>query len=82
MAKEGCIRHFSWTKSGKMNLNTMGIKTKFRSIEGLALNEAKNRIFAYGVIKNQDRKDIKKVEIFNLETKKSLANQTISFKIK
>ncbi|CAI2376025.1 unnamed protein product [Moneuplotes crassus] len=82
MAKEACIRHFKVSKAGEITPSTGTIKTKFRTIDGIRINEKKNFLAVYGTIKNSEKRDIKKIEIFDLAKRSPIGSHTISYKIR
>lgn len=81
MAKETYLRHYTVAKNGKY-MNKTSIPTNFRSIDGIAISPDKSILAIHGTMRNSDNKDLKKLEIFNFSTQKSLAIHGISYKIK
>lgn len=81
MAKEANIKHYSVSKSGRLVAKN-SMKTSFRAIDGMSVSYGKTMLAVYGTVRNSENKDLKKLEIFDLNTKQSLGVQGVSYKIK
>lgn len=83
MAKEANIKQYSLSKSGRfVAKSTNNIKTKFRAIDALAISSSKSMLAIYGTMRNEDKKDLKKLEIYSLTTKASVAVSALPYKVK
>lgn len=81
MTKEAHVKHYAVAKNGKYTLKP-AVDTRFRSIDGIAVSLTKSMLAMHGNVRNSDNKDLKKLELFDLNTHKSLAIHGLTYKTK
>ena len=81
LSKEASVRFYTQSKFGKY-ISKTNMTTGFRTIDGIAVSPNKTFIAIHGTVRNSDKRDLKKLEIFDLNKKTSLQIHGISYKIK